>query len=541
MSVVKDPNQELKLQEVIDLYLLTLSMFPSKMEEEAMNLTQLVMKEKDNERMLFFQVLPLTLQSKNNSESVEVLIGHLMSLLSFFVDNSFISRRDSNEETDLLEKKTTEVIVLIAKKLNWRRDFFDYCISEVDVVLSKLSQAFDSMSYSRIKTEEADDHPIDLSSSKRNSKKIKSEVNPSLDLNLLKELMFSVLVLFVKSLNAYQRESVKTNTALIETTTMKSDKSLSPSIVVSSTDHLLLKKSFLSCISCIDLIMNPLYGISHDFFNCLKSIKVDSSHSFLHFSKESCMFRGNYPDFVTQSVALDKEKKLKAIIQIISASLMMVDKKLCLGYSVMACEMLLDMKNNKSNNKNDSIEIHSNQETTSSQRTLKFLPLSLIPVTDFVISSVIVILEEIVQTTPSDSLIGDLIVLSQYQWPKYSSLFRSMISLLTRPLKELPSGRSAQPLIHRFVYLDFSNLVFNPDILEEFMFLANMEVRLNMELKPSTPTASSKSMTTRGVNKGVKEEVKTFLKEQIKASVDKNLNEQHFLHFIRNMKYSLHC
>lgn len=141
---------------------------------------------------------------------------------------------------------------------------------------------------------------------------------------------------------------------------------------------------------------------------------------------------------------------------------------------------------------------------------------------------------------PSDIGLGHLIVLSQYRWPKYVDLFMQCVSAIQLPLKPLPVGKaSAQAAVHKFTYLEFFDYVFNPDILEEFMALAaderlvlDLSAISNQTIKPMT----TKSMTTRGVNKGAKEEVRVALVSQMRNSkslVDNTLLIDFILNYMK--------
>lgn len=137
---------------------------------------------------------------------------------------------------------------------------------------------------------------------------------------------------------------------------------------------------------------------------------------------------------------------------------------------------------------------------------------------------------------PSDIGVGHLVVLSQYQWPKYVPLLMQCINAIQLPLSSIAPGRaSAQAAAHKFCYPTFFDHVFNPDILEEFMSLSSDE-RLVLELNvPAGPSLKppTKSMTTRGVNKGAKDEVRGALITQMKVS-KYSLDNSAFVQFILN-------
>lgn len=121
---------------------------------------------------------------------------------------------------------------------------------------------------------------------------------------------------------------------------------------------------------------------------------------------------------------------------------------------------------------------------------------------------------------PSDMGLGHLVVLSQYQWPSNVELLLQVVNVISAQIGHGHTSRNSMAThVHKFVYPFFVDYVFNPDILEEFMALASDE-RLHMELNQRTESGmiATKSMTTRGVNKGAKEEVRTTLINQMRSS-----------------------
>lgn len=99
----------------------------------------------------------------------------------------------------------------------------------------------------------------------------------------------------------------------------------------------------------------------------------------------------------------------------------------------------------------------------------------------------------------------------------------------------MPTGRSAQPQIHRFTYFPFLDYVKHPDMLEEFMSLC-LDERLQLELSSGASTikslsAGQRQMTTRGVNKGVKEEVRISLVKQM-MDCKEELDRETYTEFI---------
>uniref|UniRef100_A0A6G1S950 Integrator complex subunit 10 n=1 Tax=Aceria tosichella TaxID=561515 RepID=A0A6G1S950_9ACAR len=141
----------------------------------------------------------------------------------------------------------------------------------------------------------------------------------------------------------------------------------------------------------------------------------------------------------------------------------------------------------------------------------------------------------------SDSMIGHAIVLSQVDWPEQIQTYDSCIAWIraNKPKSTTPQCLSA---LTKFTYPDFFNYIFDPNILEDFMALLNEGITLDIKnsrqgstaTSPSnsqlnnTSTASSRSsggstrsgkaITTRGVNKTFKDDLKVTLIAQMKNS-----------------------
>jgi hypothetical protein len=143
----------------------------------------------------------------------------------------------------------------------------------------------------------------------------------------------------------------------------------------------------------------------------------------------------------------------------------------------------------------------------------------------------------------SDTMIGHAIVLSQFDWPNQVQIYDSCIAWIraNKPKSITPQCLSA---LTKFTYPDFFNYILDPNILEDFMALLNEGITLDIksskqaaattspgglnsqQINTSTTssrssggsTRSGKAITTRGVNKTFKEELKVALIAQMKSS-----------------------
>merc|ERR1719187_295961 len=114
-----------------------------------------------------------------------------------------------------------------------------------------------------------------------------------------------------------------------------------------------------------------------------------------------------------------------------------------------------------------------------------------------------------------DRALGHLIVVCQYAWPKYSSLFLDVV-------KQRIQRQGS------FVYPSFFSYVINVDILEEFAYLRTPEGgRITLDILPPTGSsgASSSGRTlTRGANRGATEDFRTHIERQVFRSHEIDLD-----------------
>lgn len=131
----------------------------------------------------------------------------------------------------------------------------------------------------------------------------------------------------------------------------------------------------------------------------------------------------------------------------------------------------------------------------------------------------------------ADSLVGHIIVMSQFDWPRELPIYEHCILWLreNKPKSTTPQCLSAST---KFTYSEFFQHIFNPNIIEDFMALLNQGYTLDIKSaacpaqgtgnrshnSSGSSTRSGKAITTRGVNKTFKEDLKIALIAQMKVS-----------------------
>jgi len=142
---------------------------------------------------------------------------------------------------------------------------------------------------------------------------------------------------------------------------------------------------------------------------------------------------------------------------------------------------------------------------SSKGRQLQLMSLVDSEILQFCVQSMISCLKNKVMTKLSadDSLLGHLIVLLQFDWPRYERTFCDVIKLIRHK--------------GSFSYTPFFSYVINIDMLEEFAYLRTPAGgNINLTLATTSPVPLIQARTvTRGVNKGASEDFKVALEHQV--------------------------
>lgn len=107
----------------------------------------------------------------------------------------------------------------------------------------------------------------------------------------------------------------------------------------------------------------------------------------------------------------------------------------------------------------------------------------------------------------SDLALGHIITLLQFDWP----LEEELMTQLMERIREKGS----------FSYSLFLNYVVNVDVLEEFMYLSTEQGgSITLDVLPTAQLTSQRRISTRGADKGVKEDFKLAMKRQVARSIE---------------------
>ncbi|XP_001647882.2 integrator complex subunit 10 [Aedes aegypti] len=143
-------------------------------------------------------------------------------------------------------------------------------------------------------------------------------------------------------------------------------------------------------------------------------------------------------------------------------------------------------------------------------RVLMLMPLTKRAILHYIVQTLITLLKaKLSDPDCSNAVIGNLLVLCQLNWPHESTIVEIIFEIIK-------SRR-------QFSYPIWTNYVVNVEIVEEFMYLWQNcpDIKLELALPSSSSSlaaAGSRRIGTRGVDKGVKEDFKQAIKQQITRS-----------------------
>uniref|UniRef100_A0A182Q023 Integrator complex subunit 10 n=1 Tax=Anopheles farauti TaxID=69004 RepID=A0A182Q023_9DIPT len=142
-------------------------------------------------------------------------------------------------------------------------------------------------------------------------------------------------------------------------------------------------------------------------------------------------------------------------------------------------------------------------------RVLMLLPLTKRAVLHYLVQTLIVLLKpKLLDAECSNSVLGNLLVLSQLNWPHESTTVEIIFEII--------KTRRA------FSYLHFTSYVIQAEIIEEFMHLwtHSPDVKLELTMPQQSLATGARRIGTRGADKGVKEDFKQIIRQQVARSND---------------------
>ena len=280
--------------------------------------------------------------------------------------------------------------------------------------------------------------------------------------------------------------------------------------------------------------------MQQELFRMIELVGLAKCKSYEIFIIDTYFYKGDNESLLSYFTDR-REYSLKSCVQLVNSSLMTSNYQLTLEYTVKLVNMIaghrfqaisgdpLGASNNPSSNPSGN---PSGQPATpckikaeNDKCQLTFVNYNKSDILSYAIDVILNSLDKLVLSTakPSDLGIGHVIVLSQYRWPVNIRFFFKCLNLV-----------KANFVNSKFSYPSFMQYILNTDILEEFRALVSPDAaKIELAIMRPTETLKVKTMTTRGVNKNVKEEIKNSLISQMRSSRIR-LDDDLFVGFIIN-------
>ena len=516
--------------------LLIMKKFPDRINQHALNLVDIIIDEnKDKQlssptvyskdyfcKLLIFDVFPLILCEESNlqlsTEQVEKLLENLFKI--YFQQSSI--GKVSEDETLHIECSTTmnqmqiklrEIFNLIRVKIGWGPFVIPdrFTMSTLEEQYDKLMESYKLYSSAQF--------------SNANQVNIK-----------LKQVFYTSFMLFLVYLDNYIKltvskliivqQSSPTNGKNIKNKKRKLHE-IKHNTPVCNNDEL---QTTFSGFNQLFAFLNQDQFLQQELLRMIELIGLDRCKSYVIFITDTYFYRGDNGSLLSYFMDRSKEQySIKSCVQLVNSSLMNSNYSLTLEYTVKLVNMISSHQFKASATSQPSTSSAANKIVAENGKCqLTFVNYNKSDILSYAIDVIVRCLDELVLNTnkPSDLGIGHVIVLSQYKWPLNILFFVKCLKLIKSNFQNA-----------KFSYPLFMQYILNTDILEEFRSLISAEnSKIDLCIVKPAEIFKVKSMTTRGVNKNAKEEVKNSLINQMRSSKIR-LDDDLFIDFITSQNF----
>ncbi|XP_069684038.1 integrator complex subunit 10 isoform X2 [Periplaneta americana] len=284
-----------------------------------------------------------------------------------------------------------------------------------------------------------------------------------------------------------------------------------PTLTVGRPGNVAVVHNFLMAIRCWDLLHSS-DSLEREFAKLSQHLKLDSwLHGFLI---DAAIYKGRFED------ALSKIGNLATVETgtngTLRRHLRLASTFYCQGLFDRSMEHILQLVTSLPASTAATTSPSVGQLTnvllqpSQSNRHLHFLPLTRTQVLQYCIKLLVAALKRqcLSKLRPDNDLaIGHIITLLQFDWP----LEEDLMTHLMERIRQRGS----------FSYSLFQNYIVNVDVLEEFMYLSTEQGGgITLDIMPTAQLTSQRRISTRGTDKGVKEDFKMAMKRQVARSIE---------------------
>lgn len=268
-----------------------------------------------------------------------------------------------------------------------------------------------------------------------------------------------------------------------------------PQISVTSTHSKEISKAFVNAAQCWQLLNTEQF--QRDFSQLL--IKLPLAPWISRFLFDLAVYFGHQEEAKKLMAEMQIKNSLQQNVQLLSLNL--IQGVLTMQGFECILKILVDLPTVPG-------QIIENMTIAGNQRHVLFLPLTQKPIVQYCTRAIINSLSrKLFESNVSDLVLGDLLVLSQLDYPRETLLAEQIFSLI----------RSRG----QFCYRLFPNYIVMIDYIEEFMSIwRSHNEEFNFEFSPAQANSATRRIGTRGADKGVREDFKQIIKQQILRAND---------------------
>ncbi|XP_049767483.1 integrator complex subunit 10 [Schistocerca cancellata] len=263
--------------------------------------------------------------------------------------------------------------------------------------------------------------------------------------------------------------------------------------------------SFLMAVRCWELLYST-ESLEREFSRLAQHLKLDVWLQ--GFLMDAALYSGNFESAL--SLVRSQPEPPPTSLAALRRHLRLASICYCLGQYQAAVEQVMQVVTILSAVPASSPFVPGSlQQVSRSGRHLHFLPIGRSHLLYYCVKLVLATLKKCLQRPDCDTdlIIGHMTVLVQLDWPLEEELMDQLV----------------QQIHHKgsFTYSPFQHYVISIDLLEEFVYLTTEQGgAIPLEIVPSTQPSSQRRISTRGADKGVKEDFKQAMRRQAARSIE---------------------
>ncbi|XP_022184301.2 integrator complex subunit 10 [Nilaparvata lugens] len=300
-------------------------------------------------------------------------------------------------------------------------------------------------------------------------------------------------------------------------------------IALTASHKVTIVRTFTVAFRCFEMFQNSEV-LKKEFYQLIQTLKLENWVQ--RISQDFYLYKGLYHECIEKLMIPDSE--LKHDLKSICVYFYKQDFGAMLESIVSVVERLSSHSkyNALHSQPKDSQVSPLHKPPPNAKRHLHFLHMKKRPILQYMAKLLIVSLRKVrprLQSIDLDLAQGHILVLLQLDWPQDELLFNEIVDVIK--------------MNRRFSYNLFIKYIICTTFLEEFMYLSTERggsVALDILIPTSNQLLNQRRMSTRGVDKGAKEDFKMAMRRQT-ARINENI-ETLLIQFIVNEKDAIrHC